>query len=148
MVQGNDPIGAILDNLAALERTMTPPTGLKLPHIYDEVPVDPDSPSIINVWRGGRPDTTTSSTIETTELIDVVFLFGRASEKYSERAQRLWIPVFVRLIHENVKLNDGTVQNVEVERWSAEPFPINEVPYIATTFTLSVHLAAAFDYLP
>lgn len=135
--EGNDPIGEILTAIAAIQEALTPPSGAtKIQHVYEEMVVEPGVfPAFINVPRRGSA-TIVAGTEMGRETIDMILLFGRAEEKYSSRAQRLWVPVVRAAFQQALKLNDGSVQYANVGEWTYDPIEINEVPYIGVTFTI------------
>lgn len=150
MSSGDDPVSAIITKIAAIERAMTPPSGAsKAPIVFDEAPVSPGTfPCFINMPRRFVPTTRTAGTRERTEYVDIMLLFGRADERYSERAQRLWVPVVLDAFDNAIKLDTNVVQVAEITEGSYDPVEINDIPYIAVTFTLECQLAGAYSFGP
>jgi len=111
-----------------------PPVGHGFPCFFNEEAID----NQMDIDRG-------MDLAELRLAIDMHLLFGAMEEDYSLESRRRWVQPVLDKFDANLSLK-GTVTAAEITavRWS--PIELNETPYIAATFVLSVELKHAVQY--
>ncbi|HZP94289.1 MAG TPA: hypothetical protein VFB20_15620 [Burkholderiales bacterium] len=135
----------IMDALVTMQQAIAiPGGGLHDLQAFDEPPASVAAfPVFVNIETGIQNVQLSGSHRHIEHLIDMHLLFAPTDQKYSVRERRLWVQAVLDAFGGKIRLGlSGAVGRIESVTY--DPFALNDVEYIAATFSLRVLVDDAF----
>lgn len=143
---GAYPVDAIIEAIAELEVTITPPAPYGTPYVWTDLTAQPGSwPAWLNLPDSRSAIVRSAGTRTSVIGIKVCLVFAAQEYNYASQAQRAWEAPILDAFDENLKLND-LVQLLEVVRVEYAPIEVYNIPYVALSFSLEATVSEGFTF--